>query len=256
MTSGSVSFDRAAGFYDRTRGLGAEQEAAQTALLRSELVGTDRVLEIGIGTGRVAVPLAAAGVRVVGIDLSAEMLKVLLEKDNAIPVAIGDACRLPFPDRSFGAALSCHVLHLIPTWRAAVDELLRVVRPGGVLLFSQGGLSGDDPTRELVGRLRAAAGVTRHSRGVADVSEVDDYLGERGVVSRRLPPIPRGTTHVVAEFFTMLEDGCWSWTWDVDPAVLAAASAETRAWAEQRWGDLSAARIGSGEIEWYAYDLL
>lgn len=47
-------------------------------------------LELAIGTGRIAVPLAARGVRVAGIDLSPDMVEVLRKKTDEIPVAIGD----------------------------------------------------------------------------------------------------------------------------------------------------------------------
>jgi SAM-dependent methyltransferase len=47
-------------------------------------------LELAIGTGRVAVPLAARGVRVSGVDLSPDMVAVLRRKTDAIPVEIGD----------------------------------------------------------------------------------------------------------------------------------------------------------------------
>jgi SAM-dependent methyltransferase len=47
-------------------------------------------LELAIGTGRIAVPLAARGVRVAGIDLSADMVAQLHKKTDEIPVAIGD----------------------------------------------------------------------------------------------------------------------------------------------------------------------
>ena len=47
-------------------------------------------LELAIGTGRIAVPLAQRGVRVAGIDLSADMVAELRKKTDAIPVAIGD----------------------------------------------------------------------------------------------------------------------------------------------------------------------
>jgi SAM-dependent methyltransferase len=47
-------------------------------------------LELGVGTGRIAVPLAERGVRVAGIDLSPDMLAKLTEKTDEIPVAIGD----------------------------------------------------------------------------------------------------------------------------------------------------------------------
>ena len=50
----------------------------------------DGALELAIGTGRIAVPLADRGARVAGIDLSPDMVAELQEKTDAIPVAIGD----------------------------------------------------------------------------------------------------------------------------------------------------------------------
>ena len=88
MAADSVIFDQAAGCYDRTRGLPPRIAARQTELLAAELAGTaGPVLEIGVGTGRIAVPLAEAGFRVLGVDLSAPMLGVLAAKDSAVAVA-------------------------------------------------------------------------------------------------------------------------------------------------------------------------
>jgi len=58
----------------------------------AELAGDGSALELGIGTGRVALPLARRGVRVAGIDLSAAMVARLREKPGGvdIPVTIGD----------------------------------------------------------------------------------------------------------------------------------------------------------------------
>jgi SAM-dependent methyltransferase len=55
-----------------------------------ESLAHDGALELAIGTGRVAVPLAARGVRVAGIDLSPDMVAQLRKKTDEIPVAIGD----------------------------------------------------------------------------------------------------------------------------------------------------------------------
>src|SRR5207237_9534694 len=70
----SVAFDRAASFYDQTRTLSPEAAKRVTDLLSDELAGVERALEIGVGTGRIALPLVDAGVRLVGVDLSAPML--------------------------------------------------------------------------------------------------------------------------------------------------------------------------------------
>src|SRR5262249_43136861 len=113
--AGSIPFDRAAEVYDETRRLTPEASAATTELLKAELGDRGPSLEIGVGTGLIALPLAAAGVRLVGLDLSGPMLAKLVGKAGgrqAFPVVIGDATRLPFEDAVFGGAYLRHVLHL------------------------------------------------------------------------------------------------------------------------------------------------
>src|SRR5207247_4215962 len=71
---GSIPFDRAAEVYDRTRRLTPEASAATTELLARELDARQPILEIGAGTGLIGLPLAGAGIRLVGLDLSRPML--------------------------------------------------------------------------------------------------------------------------------------------------------------------------------------
>ncbi len=77
--------------------------------------------------------------RVTGVDLSPAMLGRLRAKGGAVvPVAVADARRLPFGAAAFDAVLACHVLHLVQAWADVADEALRVLRPGGTFLVSQG----------------------------------------------------------------------------------------------------------------------
>src|SRR5690349_3983263 len=79
--------------YDDTLGpMGAPDTVGATVRLLAELAGTGAALEMAIGTGRIALPLAAAGVRVSGIELSPDMVAELRRKPGgeAIPVTIGD----------------------------------------------------------------------------------------------------------------------------------------------------------------------
>jgi SAM-dependent methyltransferase len=73
-------------------GMFAPEVVEQTVELLAELAGGGAALELGIGTGRIALPLAARGVRVHGIDLSEAMVARLRAKPGGaeIPVAIGD----------------------------------------------------------------------------------------------------------------------------------------------------------------------
>ncbi len=89
----STSFDSIAGFYDASAApMFADSVVGPVVDLLAELAGSGRALELGIGTGRIALPLAARGVPVSGIDASVKMVEKMREKPGGsdIPVAIGD----------------------------------------------------------------------------------------------------------------------------------------------------------------------
>lgn len=132
------SFDRVADRYDATRGLPAEASARVSAGIASRLralAPTPRLLEVGVGTGRIAVPLEREGIRVVGIDVAPQMLARLRAKSPTLPVARAVAERLPFRRAAFDGALFVHVLHLVSDARAALAAAAACVRPGGMLLL-------------------------------------------------------------------------------------------------------------------------
>jgi ubiquinone/menaquinone biosynthesis C-methylase UbiE len=89
-------------------------------------------LDIGCGTG--IIRDVAPQLNVVGIDVSPEMVRVASQKIPTIMVA--DAENLPFRSRIFDAALFNASLFLIPNAERAVEEAMRVVKEGGVVLAS------------------------------------------------------------------------------------------------------------------------
>ncbi len=113
-----------------------------------------RVLEIGVGTGRIAWPVVAAGCRVVGFDLSANMLQEVLAQKRpftqSLALVQADMHVPPFATNTFDAALAVHVLHLAKDWRQVLTAVARVLRPGGAFI------QGDDwiDPQSVVGRLR------------------------------------------------------------------------------------------------------
>src|SRR3989442_11654166 len=126
MLPGHLSFDRVATIYDETRSLPPRAMARVLAVLVDELHGK-QVLEIGVGTGRYAVPLQKSGIRVVGGDISRKMVEVGLTK-GLRDVVFADAARLPFRSKSFDVATTNHVLRLISDWRDGLMEIARVTR--------------------------------------------------------------------------------------------------------------------------------
>ncbi len=253
----SLSFDGAGEFYDRTRALPEEVAGRVTELLAGRLHGAGVVLEIGVGTGRVAYPLACTGVEVIGIDLSGDMLSRLKEKcargSGGVTALRADATRSPFRNDSFGAALACHVLHLIPSWRDAIDELVRVVRPGGHLLLDVGGPpSGSEG--EAHKRFNEIAGLPGH-RGAQDAAEVTAYLQELGAAAHALEPIEWVTYGSLAQTIDSLEGGISSITWGASPDARSRAAAAVRTWARERYGSLTRLRKREHSITWHAYEL-
>ena len=165
-TNGLTSFDRVAHVYDETRGMPPEVAASVTAGLLAplgEVSAAPRLLEVGIGTGRIAVPLAAAGVRVTGIDISSKMLAALREKRRDIDVLFAEAAQPPFREATFDAVLFVHILHLVPDAEATIRATLPLVRSGGVVLY--GGSDGP------VVQNRADEIITSAKREIAGVDD-------------------------------------------------------------------------------------
>lgn len=255
-----VPFDRAAEYYDRTRALPDEAVAAIVGLLTAELAGRGRCLEIGVGTGRMALPLADAGQAMAGVDISAPMVARLIQKAGGrapFPVALADATALPFGDDTFGGALCVHVLHLIPDWRAAFDELLRVLGPNGVVLVDVGGGRGDQ-LGVVDERFGVAAGRRFDERpGLTHdrLPQLEEHASAAGCVRRDLTPVVARYEETIEERVGMLEQGLYSWTWNVEPERLLRAGGDTRMWAAEHLGSLDEPRSLTHEIRYVAFDL-
>ena len=252
----SISFDRAAEYYDQTRSLPDSLMEELVPILVAELP-PGRCLEIGIGTGRIALPLQQRGVDVYGVDISVEMLRKLVAKAGASPppVAIADATRLPFGEAAFSSAIASHVLHLIPDWRTALDELARVVRPGGVLLASRSGDSREPWQREVRRRFFAEAGGRDWPPGIRRMDEVDAEMRSRGVEVRKVRDVKSESSASISELLDALEKGIWSACWSIDDETRRRAAAVTREWARREIGDLDAQHPTRHSTDWRAYVL-
>jgi SAM-dependent methyltransferase len=132
MNDGRAGWSEMAAGYDRTRALPGDGEHVVPLALGRKLaeLGVGRVLDLGCGTGRFAIPLARTGLRVVGADRSPEMLSMLLGKRADAPLAVVrcDAESLPFR-RAFDAVVFSHFLHLAPPLETFSRELRRVLAP-------------------------------------------------------------------------------------------------------------------------------
>jgi SAM-dependent methyltransferase len=236
-----------------------EGNREQTELLVELLRGRGSVLEIGVGTGQVALALAAAGVSMTGVDIAESMLRVLVEKSGGtvpFPLVRADATRAPFRDGSFGGVVIRWVLHLIPTWRLVLEELVRTLGPGGVALIQLGGY-GPGPQGEIRDRFNELLGIANEPVGImwGDVDALDGVMVGLGAVPRALRVITDVDTQPLDTFIEGIEQGSYSWTWRVPDEKLSRVTAEVRVWAERRFGPLDRTPPHPYEVEWRAYDL-
>jgi SAM-dependent methyltransferase len=253
----SVRFDRAVEYYDRTRALEPVVMAEIVAAHAAEFEGFGPTLEIGVGTGRFALPLRDAGVEMVGLDLSRPMMEKLREKaggKSPFPLVEGDATKLPFASDAFGSALVVHVFHLIPNWHVALNELLRVMRSGGRLVMDFGDKGGGawDDLWEVYG---LAAKLDKENIGVRDPDEVHRLLLEKGARERPVQGFTETRTWRFGEIIGMLEDGIFSATWRTDDEGRRVGAEAARQWVTEQGHALSDTFETHREIQWRAYEL-
>jgi SAM-dependent methyltransferase len=108
----------------------------ETGLIAANVLGRD-VLDVGIGSGRASLPLLDRGITVTGIDSSQAMLDECRRRAGGRPIRLepGDVTAIPFATEAFDSVVSLNVLTHFPNWREVLPEWLRVLRPGGRLVF-------------------------------------------------------------------------------------------------------------------------
>jgi phosphatidylethanolamine/phosphatidyl-N-methylethanolamine N-methyltransferase len=115
------------------------ENARRMAVAASERVG-GRVLEVGVGTG-ISLPYYSSRCRIVGVDISEPMLRVARRRaladrlENVERLEVMDAEKLEFTDDAFDVVVAQYVVNTVPNPAVALDEFLRVLRPGGELII-------------------------------------------------------------------------------------------------------------------------
>jgi phosphatidylethanolamine/phosphatidyl-N-methylethanolamine N-methyltransferase len=133
-----AAYARWAPVYDFTFELVMRQGRRAAAAAATRPGGT--VLDIGVGTG-LELPMFESRTRLVGVDLSEPMLRRAqgrVHRDglsNVDGLVVMDAMRLAFPDACFDAAVAPYVLTVVPDPARTLDELFRVVKPGGEIVL-------------------------------------------------------------------------------------------------------------------------
>ena len=119
-----------------TDGADVEYEEQILPLATRHLAGAGQVVDVGCGEGQIARLAAGAGAaRVVGVDASAAQLAEARKRGGGPLYVRGRAEALPLPTAAFDAAVACLVLEHVADLDGALDEVARVLRPGGTFVM-------------------------------------------------------------------------------------------------------------------------
>lgn len=272
----SLSFDPLAHIYDATRGY-PESVARQIALgieKTAHATPQTKFLEVGVGTGRIAFPLASRGHSYTGVDISEKMVEMLetklrgedwQEEDRlwgALPdedqsrsilvrrfeqqgkrasmrLVIADMTHLPFHDASFDVIVAVHVFHLVDGWQQAVEEVLRVVRPGGLFLhcWDEHMVSDVRKVEAEWPRILQGAGGTMSRPGTTSRFMVSDFLRSKGLHSEEIAVVKWAETVTPREAVERFTKHIWSGTLHIPDAIFALASQRLQTWANNYYGN-------------------
>lgn len=132
-----AEFDQIADVYDETRRPLDEETINSTREMLSRH-DCHSILEIGVGTGRVSLPLATGGFQMTGVDISSKMIDRARSKGlKELILATGN--EIPFRDKKFDATIMAHVFHLLEDPMSVLREASRVSRIGIFALVRKGG---------------------------------------------------------------------------------------------------------------------
>jgi ubiquinone/menaquinone biosynthesis C-methylase UbiE len=127
-------YDAFARHYDDRRARGYHKLIDNQAAALVKRVGEGKtVLEVGCGTGLILERVAAFARRAEGVDVSPGMVEHA--RRRGLNVGVADATALPYPDAAFDVAFSFKVLAHVAKFDEALAEMLRVVKPGGHIVF-------------------------------------------------------------------------------------------------------------------------
>ncbi len=245
-----LSFDNMVKLYDETRIF--DQECFESALdymvERFPPRAFPDVLEPGIGTGRIAIPLAERGYRITGVDISEEMLAFLKNrlvssgKSSRVFYQRDDVTKLPFLDETFDMAIATHLFYFIRDWRRAADEILRVVRKGNPIVLMHTGTGTEIPfLNERYKEICAQYGHPVEAIGVKSTGEVVDYYKNLGYHAERISDRWRWVSNIELDrALGYISSRAYSFTTLAPDSIHSKVVEKLRCELESQFGSLSA----------------
>jgi SAM-dependent methyltransferase len=217
--------------------------AAQLGRCLAAAAGPGPALDMGCGAGRIAVPTAAAGLAVVGVDLDGNMLHEAQQAAHGLPFSAlrANISRLPFAADSFSSVLSINVLHLVPDWPTVLQEAVRVMQPGGRFIQGRDWLDPQSPAAVLRGQLRMIVGTLepglRPTAAASPQVMAEALAALGGRTGADLSAASWQTPIAPAQLLREMADRSHNETWMLPAELLSAALARLTDWVAQHYAD-------------------
>ena len=163
------------------KGFGYDIDKERDFILEAAMPLSGKILEAGTGKGHFALALAKQGYSFVTFDISEEEQRfarlniAYSDLEKQVGFRIEDGERTSFANTSFDVVFSVNVIHHLANPYKVIDELIRVLSPGGKLVisdFSKKGFGVMDKIHALDGK--------KHESGKASLLDIEKYLAKKG----------------------------------------------------------------------------
>lgn len=259
-------YDNIAPIYDQTRWLtnAIAEEIADFILKLVAATPETSFLEPGVGTGLNVLPLIKRGYSVTGVDISAQMLAQLRQKLPSIPANLtlihGDSSQLPFADNSFDVVLTVHMLHVVADGSIFLDEVYRVLKPGGFYLNSQWITP---PARKafenLVIKIISKYESEPQSKRLDNLNEkidVEDYFNQRGITSNYFIAKEWTVSNTISELISCFRSKAYGLCWRVPDEIFNQVMTELATFCISHYGSLEKVLSSDAKFEIWAYSIV
>lgn len=149
----------------------------------------ETILEVGVGTG-LSLPLYDKSVHVTGIDISEHMLEIARKRkerqklDN-VDLSVMNAQETSFPDSHFDKVVAMYVASVVPDPVALVEEMRRICKPGGQLIF----VNHFNSNNPLISRVERWLEPLANTLGFHPGFSMSAFLSETGLEPEQVMPV-------------------------------------------------------------------
>jgi len=157
---------------------------------------------------------------------------------GALHVELADMTALPYPSGAFAVVVAVHVLHLVPLWRRALDEALRMLQPGGALLVGQD-VSGANVVNHVAQdqwiALIRELGYNPTRVGASNYDNILDEARERSLRVEEFAGPDWKAEQTPRQALAYIADRTWSQTWGAPDDLFATSIQRLNTWAHRHF---------------------